>query len=70
MNPPRRAKAKNKLAKTNLDIGKSRFTNWQKTMNMTPNPTKEEIDALEREIQKKRNRRVRTAVNPERQYGC
>ena len=35
---------------------------------MTPNPTKEEIDALEREIQKKRNRRVRTAVNPERQY--
>ena len=35
---------------------------------MTPNPTKEEIEALEREIQKKRNRRVRTAVNPERQY--
>ena len=35
---------------------------------MTTNPTKEEIDALEREIQKKRNRRVRTAVNPERQY--
>ena len=62
------AKAKNKLAKANLDIGKSRFTNWQKTMNMTPNPTKEEIDALEREIQKKRKRAVRTAVNPERQY--
>ena len=37
---------------------------------MTPNPTKEEIDALEREIQQKRNRRVRTAVNPSRQYGC
>ena len=37
---------------------------------MTPNPTKEEIDALEREIQKKRKRAVRTAVNPERQYGC
>ena len=35
---------------------------------MTPNPTKEEIDALEREIKKKRNRRVRTAVNPEREY--
>ena len=62
------AKAKNKLAKANLDIGKSRFTNWQKTMNMTPNPTKEEIDALEREIQKKRKRAVRTAVNPEREY--
>ena len=62
------AKAKNKLAKANLDIGKSRFTNWQKTMNMTPNPTKEEIEALEREIQKKRKRAVRTAVNPEREY--
>ena len=35
---------------------------------MTPNPTKEEIDALEREIQKKRKRAVRTAVNPEREY--
>ena len=36
---------------------------------MTPNPTKEEIDALEREIQqqrKKRERRVRHAVNPTR----
>ena len=66
MNPPRRARAKNKLAKANLDIGKSRFTNWQKTMNMTPNPTKEEIDALEREIQKKRKRDIRRAVNPER----
>ena len=36
---------------------------------MTPNPTKEEIDALEREIQqqrKKRERRVRRAVNPAR----
>ena len=34
---------------------------------MTPNPTKEEIDALEREIQqqrKKRESRVRRAVNP------
>ena len=60
--------AKYKLAKANLDIGKSRFINWQKTMNMTPNPTKEEIEALEREIQKKRKRAVRTAVNPERQY--
>ena len=66
MNPPRRAKAKNKLAKANLDIGKSRFTNWQKTMSMTPNPTKEEIDDLEREIQKKRKRDIRRAVNPER----
>jgi hypothetical protein len=36
---------------------------------MTPNPTKEEIDALEREIQqqrKKRERLVRRAVNPGR----
>lgn len=36
---------------------------------MTPNPTKEEIDALEREIQqqrKKRESRVRHAVNPGR----
>lgn len=34
---------------------------------MTPNPTKEEIDALEREVQKtrkERERRVRHAVNP------
>ena len=37
-------------------------------MAYTPNPTKEEIDALEREIQQKRKRAVRTAVNPERQY--
>jgi len=35
---------------------------------MTPNPTKEEIEALEREIHKKRKRDVRRAVNPERQY--
>ena len=36
---------------------------------MTPNPTKEEIDALEREIQEqreKRERQVRHAVNPAR----
>ena len=36
---------------------------------MTPNPTKDEIDALEREIQKQRKereRRVRHAVNPAR----
>lgn len=36
---------------------------------MTPNPTKEEIDALEREIQqqrKKRERLVHRAVNPGR----
>ena len=36
---------------------------------MTPNPTKEEIDALERDIQqqrKKRERRVHRAVNPAR----
>ena len=42
-------------------------------MDMTPNPTKEEIDALEREIQqqqKQRSRRVRRAVNPERGFGC
>ena len=34
---------------------------------MTPNPTKEEIDALEREIQEQREKResqVRRAVNP------
>ena len=38
---------------------------------MTPNPTKEEIDALEREIQqqrKKRESRVRRAVNPKHSY--
>ncbi len=35
---------------------------------MTPNPTKEEIDALEREIQEKRNRSVRMTVNPIRDY--
>ena len=36
---------------------------------MTPNPTKEEIDALEREIQqqrKQRDRMVHRAVNPGR----
>ena len=36
---------------------------------MTPNPTKEEIDALEREIQEQREKResqVRRAVNPGR----
>ena len=51
-------------------------------MAMTPNPTKEEIDALEREIhvvnlgdprayadgKTAQWPRVRTAVNPERQY--
>jgi HAMP domain-containing protein len=34
---------------------------------MTPNPTKEEIDALEREIQEQREERekhIRLAVNP------
>ena len=35
---------------------------------MTPNPTKEEIDALEREIQQVRKRRIRKAVNPKRSY--
>ena len=35
---------------------------------MTPNPTKEEIDALEREIEKSRKHRVRTAVNPKHSY--
>ena len=35
---------------------------------MTPNPTKEEIEALEREVQRKRNRNVRRAVNPAREY--
>lgn len=34
---------------------------------MTENPTKDEIDALEREVKKKRQRAVRTAVNPQRQ---
>jgi hypothetical protein len=36
---------------------------------MTPNPTKEEIDALEREIQqqrKKREKHLHRAVNPAR----
>lgn len=35
---------------------------------MTPNPTKDEIDALEREIQKQRKQAVRTAVNPKHSY--
>ena len=35
---------------------------------MTPNPTKEEIDALEREIEKSRKHRVRTEVNPKHSY--
>ena len=46
---------------------------------MTPNPTKEEIDALERELEKSRKRRgvslgtapqveAKRAVNPERVY--
>ena len=38
-----------------------------KQKDMTPNPTKEEVDALEREVQKQRKereRRVRHAVNP------
>lgn len=39
-------------------------------MAQTPNPTREEIDALEREIRQKRSRAVRTAVNPSREYGC
>ena len=35
----------------------------------TPNPTKEEIDALEREIREKRARQnVRTAVNPKHTF--
>ena len=36
---------------------------------MTPNPTKEEIDALEQELQEQREKqakRVRRAVNPQR----
>lgn len=36
-------------------------------------PTREEIEALEREVQqqqKKRERRVRKAVNPQRGFGC
>ena len=38
-------------------------------MNMTPNPTKEEIDALVRDIEKnRRKRKVRFAVNPQRHY--
>lgn len=37
---------------------------------MTPNPTPEEIEALERETQKKRKKRIRKAVNPSRYYGC
>lgn len=36
---------------------------------ITPNPTKEEIDALVREVEESRQKRmVRTAVNPEREY--
>lgn len=39
-------------------------------MAYTPDPTPQEIEALEREIQRKRKRAVRTAVNPSRNYGC
>ena len=35
---------------------------------MTPNPTKEEIEALESEVQRKRNHNVRRAVNPAHEY--
>ena len=37
----------------------------------TPDPTKEEIDALIREVERSRRRRdtVRTAVNPKHNYG-
>ena len=35
---------------------------------MTPNPTKEEIDALEREVEQSRQLSVRTAVNPRHNY--
>lgn len=37
------------------------------------NPTKEEIESLEREInqqQKKRERHMRRTVNPQRGFGC
>ena len=38
-------------------------------MDITPNPTKEEIDALVREVEEnRRKRRIRMAVNPEREY--
>lgn len=37
-------------------------------MAYTPNPTREEIEALEREIREKRSREVRTAVNPAHEY--
>ena len=41
----------------------------KKNSKMTPNPTKEEIDALEREIERNRSRRnVRRAVNPRHEY--
>lgn len=35
---------------------------------MIANPTKEEIDALEREVNKVRKQRIRRAVNPRHQY--
>ena len=43
--------------------------NNNKTM-LTPNPTKEEIEALIREVERNRRHRdrIRTAVNPEREY--
>ena len=67
MNPPRRAKTASKL---NSNIEQARLDNRASsakiTTDMTPNPTKEEIEALEREIQKKRKRDIRRAVNPER----
>ena len=39
-------------------------------MAITPDPTPQEIDALIREVERNRRRRdrIRTAVNPEREY--
>ena len=35
---------------------------------MIANPTKEEIDALEREVNRVRKQRIRRAVNPKHSY--
>jgi hypothetical protein len=60
-------------SKLNNNIEQARPTNRassnKKVTNMTFNPTKEEIDALEREIQqqrKKREKHLHRAVNPGR----
>jgi len=61
-----------KLSRDNGKLAQAEKHSLQRIKNrqtMTPNPTKEEIEALEREIEKNRSRRnVRRAVNPRHEY--